>query len=52
MLRRDQLDKIIARKDRVIVRLLFPDVKTYKANAEEIRKLADGAGASGAVKME
>lgn len=51
MLRKDQLDKMIDHKNQVIVRILFPDIKAYNANAEALKKIADDAGASGAVRM-
>lgn len=51
MIQTDQLDKKTEHKDQVVLRLLFPNVKTYKANADVLRKIANDAGASGAVRM-
>lgn len=51
MLTRTELDRKVEPKTRVIVRMTFPDVKTYRVHEDEVKHLAEVVGASLAVKM-
>lgn len=48
---KDKLDKQAKQKDKVVVRITLPDVKTYNNCAPVIHELAEKTGASVAVKM-
>lgn len=47
----EKLDRIPEPKNRVAVRIVFPDVKTYTKNAEALKYIAKDASATGAVSM-
>ena len=45
------LDRICAPKKKVRIQITFKDVKSYKANAERLKEIANKESASMAVKM-
>lgn len=46
-----ELDRAKSENSSVVVRVVFPDVKTYNKHVRELRRLADDSKASVAVKM-
>lgn len=46
-----ELDRPKSDHSRVVVRMVFPDVKTYNKHVRELRRLADKSKASVAVRM-
>lgn len=46
-----ELDRPKSESNSVVVRMVFPDVKTYNKHVRELRRLADESRASVAVRM-
>lgn len=47
----EKLDRTIDPRERVAVRLVFPNIKAYNKKAETLKQIAEESNATGAVSM-